>query len=357
MKYNLPNSITPRPGERVVAYQGKSKHEGTFLGYNTADELIIGIDMGSAIVIDNHLKVRPKDCLERSRPCWSGFEDSNDLVKATDAQQKELDTLLSERISPGPSYYEFIYEIWARGYEIFLVGGTVRDVIKGEDAKDVDLVTTMPFNLLGPLVDSMFGFKGYSRSEYNGFMSIGFKAGDRDLRSPFDAFIDLKNVFSYAPGTKEAQFASDLHLDHTLRDFACNSIYYDPINKFFLDPSGCGIRDAKGKKLSFVNNTKVNHPEYRKANIAFRYFKFILRGYTPTEECVVDIATHIKPIVGTISATNKIVLFQKYFMQQSNGMSNEELIINVKSVMAEYDFRDIWDKHFEPLIDKIALND
>ena len=61
-----------------------------------------------------------------------------------------------EGYPPGPIYLELIEEVWNRGHEIFLVGGTVRDVVAGLRSQDVDLVTSLPLDRAEPLLASMY---------------------------------------------------------------------------------------------------------------------------------------------------------------------------------------------------------
>ena len=131
-------------------------------------------------------------------------------------------------------------EFHLRGYETFIVGGTVRDIIQGEASYDIDLATTMPLSSSLPLLQSMFG-KVHPNPEF-GYIRIG---GNPASGEPF---IDVKNFPLYNPGCADVLFGSDLDVDLKYRDFACNSIYYDPFNEAFIDPSGRGVDDALHKK-------------------------------------------------------------------------------------------------------------
>ncbi len=343
---NLPEPITPRPGERVVAYQGRSRHEGVFLGYNTADELLVKAGEEAYIKISHHLQLRPVDPFMRAKPCWQDYLQEL-AIAATDDEKSRINTLLDRFITPGPSYMELIREIWSRGYETFLVGGGVRDALNGETPKDVDLVTTIPFQLLGPLVTAMFGDDGYSRKPQNGFMSVGLDAAKYNERSVYDPLIDVKNIFTYAPGTNDAQFGSNISHDLKFRDFACNAIYYEPVNGFFIDPSGLGIKDAKTRTLNLVNNTTEEHPRYKKANISFRFFKFVRRGFTPTDECVEGMNSTIKPLFSSIGHVYRISLFKSYFLEAGGSKEVQgAILVEVRDLMKRYGYGEIWDEFF-----------
>jgi Poly A polymerase head domain len=357
MDFKLPFPITPRPGEEVIAYQGLSRHEGVFVGYNTSDGLMIRVGQESFITVPNFLQIRPKDPFLRKEPCWKDYFDKKNVLQASNEEKKHLDNLLNEIITPGPTYLEFINEIWSRGYETFLVGGGVRDVLNGEHPKDVDLVTTIPFNILTPIVKSMFGDTGFSRSRINGFMSVGKDASNKKDRSIYDPLIDVKNIFSYAPGTNDAQFGANIDYDYKFRDFACNSIYYEPINSFFVDPSGLGINDAKTKKLSLVNDTSKEHPKYKKANISFRFFKFVKKGYQPTDACVKAINEKIKPLMESLGHSHRIGFFRRYFLNNISEELRAErsvAILEVQEMMVAYGFEDVWEKYYSPHLNELV---
>lgn len=179
-------------------------------------------------------------------------------------------------------------------------------------------------------------------------MSVGFNAGDYENRSIYDPLIDVKNFFSYAPGTRDAQFGANLEFDHKLRDFACNAIYYEPINSFFIDPSGIGISDAEGKQLNLINDTDIEHPKYKKADISFRFFKFVRRGYTPSESCVTTLNAKFKPIFMSIGHAYRLTLFKKYFLKDSPRDQHEAILVEVEGLMIQYGYQDIWEECFEP---------
>jgi len=343
----LPNCITPRPGESVVAYTGTTKIEGEFLGYNVSDDLLIKTQFGTTSIINDYLKVRPKDPISRTPPNWESFKISGQVIMATPTEIDSFNDLLNVRIAPGPSYLDLILEIWARGYEIYLVGGTVRDVINGQKANDVDLVTSMPFNLLTPLVDSMYGNKNYSRSINNGFINIA-KNGE------FDPSIDLKNFFLFAPGTPLATFGSDLTVDYKLRDFAFNAIYYDPVNYFFIDPSGRGISDAKQKIIHIVKDSTIEHPNYNKANVLIRFFKFLHRGYTYTDESLKQIQEIYMPLFSGMGHTKRIQYFKSQLLKKHPTYSHSHLIEKTKSMMTECGCAEIWDKFYEPYLEELT---
>jgi tRNA nucleotidyltransferase/poly(A) polymerase len=78
------------------------------------------------------------------------------VIRPLQQERDALLGLLNRHIPPGPTYLELIEEVWNRGYEIFLVGGTVRDVMAGLKSQDVDMVTSIPLDRAIPLLASMY---------------------------------------------------------------------------------------------------------------------------------------------------------------------------------------------------------
>ena len=343
---DLPLCITPRPGEKVVAYNDSVKIEGEFIGYNTSDCLLIANQFGNTSIVNDYLKVRPKYPLKRNAPNWQEFHNNGQTVLASKDEIYQFDKALNKRIPPGPSYFEFIEEIWSRGYEIYLVGGTVRDVIHGGIANDVDLVTSMPFHLLIPLAESMYGRKNYSRSEINGYISVAGK-------DKFDPNIDVKNFFLYAPGTQMATFGSDLNFDCKLRDFTFNSIYYDPINKFYIDPSGRGLDDARSKTINIVKDFSVEHPLYNQANILIRFFKFLQRGYKYSDEALDIIKDKCVPLFPAMGHSKRISYFKSQIFKKQPSVDRIVLIDEIKKLMDNCGCIDVWVEFYEKHIEEL----
>jgi hypothetical protein len=350
MEMHLPSCATPRPGEPVIFYKHRTRFEGLFQGYNTIDQLLIQSTVGGIVAVDNFLQVRLKSPDQRCEGCWAALPKSRVLVKPTPDERDRLSSLLSQRIVPGPSYLEFITEIWSRGYEIFLVGGTVRDVLNGEHHNDVDLVTTIPFFVLEPLAEAMFGHDGYSRNPNQGFMSVGGGARrPKRAKSTGDPLIDVKNLFLYAPGTGDAVFGANLLIDQKLRDFACNAVYYDPMNEVLIDPSGRGIADAKAKILNIINDHLLEHPTFRKANIPLRFFKFLLRGYEPSPDCIVLLQTQYRALMFALGVVEARAQFYRFILGKVAREDQSAVFFRTKELMHRYGFDDIWERYYSEL--------
>ncbi|MGA3097999.1 MAG: hypothetical protein ABSF25_16210 [Bryobacteraceae bacterium] len=147
----IPECPLPRPGERVVWYTEAFKRSGTYLGYGPGAKPIVHPDEGIDIHFDSFGELRLETPLERRGPLWCDLP-LGCILRPRAEETEKLQKLLRRRIPPGPSYLEVIDEIWNRGFEVFLVGGTVRDVLGGGEAHDVDLVTSLPLRHSIPLL-------------------------------------------------------------------------------------------------------------------------------------------------------------------------------------------------------------
>jgi hypothetical protein len=207
-------------------------------------------------------------------------------------------TLLSQRTPPGPQYIELIHEISRRGFEVFVVGGTVRDVLSQCPSQDVDIVTTMPIPRLHSLVRSMYGRPQVldDGARRNGHLRPGGRPGSGD------PYIDI-SLFKFAHlGSDNALFADSFDFDVRHRDFACNAIYYDPINSAYIDPTGTGVQDAEGRLIRIVVDPQLRNPYYL-GQIIVRFFKFQARGYQPTAQCLEYVTRNAAPYLASMDST------------------------------------------------------
>jgi hypothetical protein len=251
---------------------------------------------------------------------------------------------LGQVIPPGPSYRELVEEIWFRGYEVYLVGGTVRDVISGDDSNDIDIVTTMPLAKFQALLSSMFK-KLVSLRYVNGYARLGGKGREGD------PFIDLKVFCHGGIGTPDALFGSDFKLDLGMRDFACNAIYYDPINQALIDPSARGLEDAKRRILALVCNGTARPPEAR-GQIAIRYFKFLMRGYTGDPESDLNLAKGFIPFISSMKSSQRLAYFRRQILGKIAAKKHAEAIGTFETVMRSSGHGNIWDELFRPILIK-----
>lgn len=270
---SLPVCQLPRPGERVCWFARSNPQTGILLGHNRDGHAVIRTAFGNSAT-RRFDEIRLIDPYHRVGPNWSRLPSCAQLLRPNSTLTKQFETLLNHRIPPGPRYIDLIKEIHFRGFEIFLVGGTVRDVIAGAIPKDVDLVTTMPLALVSKFLPSMYQYNP-SIARNLGFIRIG---GTPESGDPF---IDLKEFSQFMPGTSDVVFGVEFDRDVSNRDFAMNALYYEPINNVIIDPTGRGAEDAKKKILSFICSTGNG---FQYAQIFVRTVKFAVRGFTPTSE-------------------------------------------------------------------------
>ena len=97
-------------------------------------------------------ELRAEDPFTPSLPNWRYLPSDAKIVRPSADELSSIRRLMARTIPPGFTYYEFAREVWLRGYEIFLIGGTLRDVLTGTLPKDADFITTMPMvRLLAPI--------------------------------------------------------------------------------------------------------------------------------------------------------------------------------------------------------------
>lgn len=247
--------------------------KGEFRGHNASGEAIVRNHFNNDMTMRLD-EVRLEDPFERSLPNWFSLPQGGLLLQPSTELRTTLSTALAQRIPPGPSYMELIREIWGRGFEVFLVGGTVRDALAGKKPNDIDIVTTMPLIKIKSFLKSMYRSTP-GGNDRRGFIRIGGGKGNRD------PFIDVKVFSDSLPGSKFAKFGVGFDQDMKHRDFACNALYFDPINEVLIDPSGRGVSDCKNHLLDIICDT---NDSFQKGQIFIRAVKFMTRGFKLTDD-------------------------------------------------------------------------
>lgn len=142
-----------------------------------------------------------------------------------------------------------------KGYESYIVGGCVRDMIMGRDPHDWDICTSA----LPEKVESLFRGQGYT------VVPTGIQHGTVTVIIEQEGYeittfrIDGKYSDSRRPDTVE--FTEDIKEDLSRRDFTMNAIAFNP-NRGLIDPFH-GQRDIQDKIIACVGSAKERFKEER----------------------------------------------------------------------------------------------
>ena len=344
---DLPFCPIPKPGENISWYLDSRPVKGILIG-NSTNGPIVETELGNRYSLGSYESLRLTNPKLRLSPNWNNLGQNSKILRPKEEEKIEFKKLLSQRIPPGPQYNELIVEIWSRGFEIFLVGGTVRDVIAGNATNDVDLVTSMPLFWATTLLESMYRKKPEISPE-NGFVRLGGKPKSGD------PFIDLKMISNYDLGTINACFGNDLDIDTQHRDFACNSVYYDPINEALIDPTGNGIADAERKQLSIVCNPARRSP-FNLGQISIRFYKFLSFGFSASEKTINQIKANFNPSIAAMMRNIRINYLRTQLLSKKPIKEHEIVLEKYKKAMIDFGASREWAMYFEPFEKEILEN-
>lgn len=344
----LPPCAIPKPGENITWFEGNRRMQGVLLGYDIDERPIIINKFGLPTQATSFALIRLSDPFDRIEPNWMRLPPQGKIFLPSEDVTEVFKKKLAERIPPGPSYIELISEIFYRGFEVFLVGGTVRDIIQGDKSNDIDIVTTMPLKLSLPLLKSMFN-QEIHHNKKTGFIRIGGSP------SSGDPFVDVKNFPIYNPGGKTAIFGSDFSADLKLRDFSCNAVYYDPINNSLIDPSGTGIEDAQKKKLTIIKDADAQSPLYHSATIVIRLVKFVSRGYSCPQHTVEEIRSKFCPLLPTMSVAERIRYLNAQILNKAQIGNRVQAYENFAEAMSKLGLKEEYNTYFKPIEELLNL--
>ncbi len=135
------------------------------------------------------------------------------------------------------------------GFEGYLVGGCIRDIIMNKTPKDWDITT----NAKPEQIQALFPDSFYE----NDYGTVGVKTEIGVVEvTPY------RKEGAYSDGRRpdSVEYTNDIESDLSRRDFTINAIAYDPINGTLTDPFG-GMTDIEEKIIRCVGDTNTRFSE------------------------------------------------------------------------------------------------
>ncbi|MDP3901761.1 MAG: HD domain-containing protein [bacterium] len=180
------------------------------------------------------------------------------LPKKSEAEMSFLGDL-EARLGKTPEIKEVSDKLTTAGFEPYLVGGCLRDLLLDKNPKDWDVTTNAtPDKILGIFPDSVYE---------NSFGTVGVKTGSKDPRLALIEITTfrLEGKYTDKRHPDEIKFAKTVEEDLSRRDFTINAMAYEVSThkrraSGLVDPFG-GRKDLKNKLLRAVGNAKERFQE------------------------------------------------------------------------------------------------
>ena len=180
------------------------------------------------------------------------------------------DDLGFDRSEVSVNAMEVVERLQQKGYESYLVGGCVRDMILGLHPKDFDVTTSAR----PEQVKSLFGrsriigrrFKivhvtyGRSRHGEREIIEVATYRAKANSNSATNKKGRKKATVSDSGRLLDDNVYGTLDQDVERRDFTVNALYYDPVNDVVLDYYG-GVEHLKRKELHIIGDTATRFSE------------------------------------------------------------------------------------------------
>lgn len=338
----LPPSPIPRPGERVCWYAQARPMAGIVQGHDVH---------GRAVVLDEfglfHRRafeeMRLVEPLSRPPPNWCDLPSGGRLLRPDPATLGLLRSLLAQRIPPGPNCRELAREIWARGFEIFLVGGAVRDLLAGSPAHDIDLATTMPLDRMLGFVEEMYSTRAVDARR--GHLRVG------GTPASGDPFIDVNIFVAADPGSDDATFGTGFDRDLAHRDFTCNALYFDPENEVLVDPSGHGAADCARRTLRLIRGP---HDQHQMAQIFVRAVKLMARGFSPEADTRNVLLDGYRPMLAEMKSETRLFYFEYQVLGKARTReARRSAVAGYKAVLDALGCGEDWQVYFADVEERL----
>lgn len=140
------------------------------------------------------------------------------------------------------------------GFETYLVGGCVRDLLIGREPKDWDITTNARPEQIQSLFEETFYENDY------GTVGVVTQSENPRLKVVEITPYRIEGKYSNARHPDEVRFSETLSEDLKRRDFTINAIAYDPFTRTLVDEHG-GREDVAAKRIQTVGDAHERFAE------------------------------------------------------------------------------------------------
>ena len=140
------------------------------------------------------------------------------------------------------------------GFESYLVGGCVRDLLLAREPKDWYITTSAKPEQIQALFEETF-----YENEF-GTVGVVTQSADPRLKVVEITPYRIEGKYSNARHPDEVKFSDNLSDDLKRRDFTINAIAYDPSTGKLIDEHG-GRKDIEGRRVAAVGNSHERFEE------------------------------------------------------------------------------------------------
>ncbi len=154
------------------------------------------------------------------------------------------------KLNPPPEVIELCQTLHHAGYQVYLVGGAIRDTLLGQLPTDWDVTT----DATPDQIEGLFK-KTIPTGKQFGTITVIIKGNGIEVTTMRqDAHYSNQRHPDYV------LFTTDINQDLSRRDFTINAIAYDPFRAKFIDPYQ-GMADIKRKRLRTVGDPRQRFKE------------------------------------------------------------------------------------------------
>lgn len=225
-----------------------------------------------------------------------------------------------------PDTLKEVCDILKNQYQVYIVGGSIRDIIMGKIPHDYDIATdATPSQLITLFSDNNFKI-----------IPTGFEYGVVTVLNGDDKYeiATFRSDGNYLDGRRPTSvtFSKTIEDDISRRDFTMNGIAYDYKNNIICDPFN-GIEDIKNKIIRCIGNPYDRFTE--DALRILRAVRFATYFNFKIEKETLDALDKLFPLVLTNTSVERTKIELEKILLAMEYYENKEVLSYIKIVLTK----------------------